>query len=742
MKITLQIFLFFLFLCVIELHSQNNDEFIRGVDISFTSQIEDFGGKYKLNGQLKDILDILKEKGVNYIRLRIWHTPFDGYNGLEKTILFAKRIKEKGFKFLLDFHYSDSWADPGKQIKPAAWTNLPFENLKDSVYAYTKFVLTALKNQNSLPDMVQIGNEITGGMLWPDGKLYDKSLNENEQWIKFAQLIKEGINGVKDIDSNIKIMIHIDRGGDNNGAVFFYNKLIAQGVDFDIIGLSFYPWWHGTLDQLKYNLNDLAVRYNKDIIVVETAYPWTTSYQVDNHGNIVGQSTKLLQGFPATVKGQKDFLIFLKKIIKETKNNKGKGFFYWEPAYISVPPIGSSWENLALFGFTNSNLEAEALDSWNAFLPDANISTINVKIRINTSTLFDTLKSTGIVQIRGEAKGISSSLLPSGERISWDDQSQIILKNVDGDYWEYTFQMYEGDTLEYTIWTGHSKTKGTYLRVGWEGPIIPFDGSNKNYRLFIAGKNDTILPVQYYNSLSTKVNQYFSPFEHKNDSIGILFRVNLADLMKKNLFDPTKNIPVVVRGDSIESAGVLSWINNKLILIREENSVANGSFWSGIAYFPKNKIAVGSKIKYKFYIDNSSFGGWESNISDRIFYFPSTDSTLAWKFFNDKLLINSIEEYNSIPLEIGLLQNYPNPFNPKTTITFLIPHSQNQFGSTYIKLKIYDALGKEIKTLAEGFYKPDKYEVEFDGSNIPSGIYFYSLISEEKIVTKKMILLK
>ncbi|MEG8947321.1 glycosyl hydrolase 53 family protein [Rosettibacter firmus] len=740
MKLLGKIFLILTLFCL-NLYSQT-DDFIRGVDISFTPQIEDLGGKYKLNGVVKDLLDILKEKGVNYIRLRIWHTPKDGYCGLEKTIQFAKRIKEKGFKFLLDFHYSDSWADPEKQTKPAAWSNLSFESLKDSVYSYTKFVLESLRANNVLPEMVQIGNEVTNGMLWPDGKIYDPTLNQSIQWVKFAQLLQAGINAVKDVDSsNIKIMIHIDRGGDNNGAVYFFNKLKEQKINFDVIGLSFYPWWHGTLEQLKYNLNDLSTRYNKDIIVVETAYPWTLNYQIDNHGNIVGQNTKLLQGFPASLKGQKDFLIILKKIIKETKNNKGKGFFYWEPAYISVPPIGSSWENLTLFGFTNSNLEAEALSSIDVFLPDVDYATINVKMRINTSTLNDTLKPNGIVQLRGEVKGKSSSLLPSGERITWDNLSELIFKNIDGDNWEYTFQMYEGDTLEYSIWTGHTKTKYTYLSGGWEGPVIPFDNSNKNYRLFIAGKNDTILPVQYYNSSKSKIYQYFSPFKQNNDSIGIMFRVNLAHLMSKGIFDPAKNGPVVVRGDSIESEGILSWNRNKLILKREEPSVANNSFWSGIVYFPKYLIQKGRKIHYKFYIDNAPFNGWENSIPDRYFYFPSEDSTLAWKFFNDKNLITDIKEDKSLPDDIKLYQNYPNPFNSSTTIKYELNKD------SYVSLCIYNSLGELVKVLDNKFIKAGSYSILWDGRDdngiyVPSGIYFLNLVANEKRLVNKLILLK
>jgi len=145
----------------------SSDNFIRGVDISTTPQIKNAGGVWKQNNVVDDVLDIFKNNGANYVRLRLWHTPTNKYCGLDSTLAFAKEIKAKGFKFLLDIHYSDWWADPGQQTKPAAWNGLSFAVLTDSVRSYTKRVIQALKDQNTLPDMVQVGNEITGGMLWP-----------------------------------------------------------------------------------------------------------------------------------------------------------------------------------------------------------------------------------------------------------------------------------------------------------------------------------------------------------------------------------------------------------------------------------------------------------------------------------------------------------------------------------------------------------------------------------------------
>ena len=361
MKIKFEVIITLVFLFNIWIKPQS--EFIKGVDASTLLQIEDNGGLFKENGIVKDPILIFKDHGIDYIRLKIWHTPSADYDNLQKVLVAAQRIKSNGLKFLLDIHYSDWWADPVNQTKPAAWNGLPFQFLKDSVYQYTKNIITTLKSQNVLPDMIQIGNEIICGMLWNYGRICEQ-FNTPQQWANLGALIKEGIRGVNDaidLNDSVKIMIHIDRGGDNDGACWFYDGLLTENVSFDIIGLSYYPWWQGSLSDLQNNLNDLATRYGKEIIVVETAYPWTLSWN-DNTNNIVGNSSQLLAGYPATVQGQKDFLVDLINIVNTTTNNKGIGVFYWEPDWISTQTFGSPWENLALFDFSG-----ELLTSINAF---------------------------------------------------------------------------------------------------------------------------------------------------------------------------------------------------------------------------------------------------------------------------------------------------------------------------------------------------------------------------------------
>jgi arabinogalactan endo-1,4-beta-galactosidase len=336
-------------------------EFIKGADISFLQEIEEQGGVFKEDGTDKDLLDVLKDHGFNYARLRIWHTPEHGYCGLDSTLIMAARIKSKDLGLLLDFHYSDTWADPGKQYKPGAWQGIGFDALKDSVFEYTRLVVSRLKNQNTLPDMVQIGNEITCGILWDTGRVCGR-FDTPGRWASLGNLIARGIEGVRAAlgpGDSVSIMIHIDRGADFDGSIWFFDNLLAQGIDFDIIGLSYYPWWHGTMDRVESNLDTLARRYRKDIVVVETAYPWTLDWY-DHVHNLVGLPGQLLPAYTATVEGQGAFLADLMDIISGTPSCRGRGIFYWAPEYISTVRMGSPWENLALFDFEGNLLSSVA----------------------------------------------------------------------------------------------------------------------------------------------------------------------------------------------------------------------------------------------------------------------------------------------------------------------------------------------------------------------------------------------
>lgn len=242
---------------------------ILGADISFLPELEAKGVKFSDKGVPKDAIEILKDHGFNYIRLRIFnnpardsgYSPQKGFCDLEHTKQMAKRVKAAGMKLLLDFHYSDYWADPQQQYKPAAWRGQDFNVLKHSVYAYTVDVLQQLKSQGTLPDMVQVGNEINHGMVWPEGEINNLD--------SLAELISMGVQGVKAVDPSTPVMLHIALGGQNLEARFFLDQMLDRNVPFDVIGLSYYPKWHGTPDDLKANMTDLAARYKRQVMVAE-----------------------------------------------------------------------------------------------------------------------------------------------------------------------------------------------------------------------------------------------------------------------------------------------------------------------------------------------------------------------------------------------------------------------------------------------------------------------------------------
>lgn len=325
--------------------------FINGADLSYLQQLEDLGAVFRDNGTPRDALLICKDHCVDTVRLRLWHSPTSGlqagYSDLSHVLGMAQRIRAADMKLLLDFHYSDTWADPGKQTKPAAWATNTFGELLTNVYLYTRDVVSNLAAQGTPPEAVQIGNEITPGFLWEDGHVggsYDTN------WDRFCVLLAACSRGVRDGagTNGIRVVIHIDAGGNNATCRWFFDNVICRGVPFDVIGLSYYPWWHGPLSALESNLNDLAVRFGRDIAVVETGYPWTlTNY--DSMNNFVWEEAQVQPGYPATRGGQRDFLREVKRLLKKTPDHRGIGMYYWAPDYVSVQPIKSCWENVATF---------------------------------------------------------------------------------------------------------------------------------------------------------------------------------------------------------------------------------------------------------------------------------------------------------------------------------------------------------------------------------------------------------
>jgi len=334
-------------------------DFIKGVDISTLAEVEKHGGKfYDENNQPQDALTILKHNGVNYVRLRLWVDPQDsagngyggGNNNLATTLALAKRVKAQGMKLLLDFHYSDFWTDPGKQYKPKAWQPLDYDQLKTRIHDYTRDTVATFKQQGVLPDMVQIGNEINGGILWPEGKSWGQNGGEFD---RLAGLLTAAINGLREnLDSpeQVKIMLHLAEGTKNDTFRWWFDEITQRKVPFDIIGLSLYTYWDGPISALKFNMDDISKRYNKDVIVVEAAYGYSLE-NCDDAENSFNAKEAEAGGYPATVQGQADFIHQLMQSIIDVPNQRGKGIFYWEPTWIAVP--GAGWANKAGMKYIN-----------------------------------------------------------------------------------------------------------------------------------------------------------------------------------------------------------------------------------------------------------------------------------------------------------------------------------------------------------------------------------------------------
>ena len=303
-------------------------EYAKGADVSFLAKSEHDGMIFKEDGQPKDVLAMLHEHQFNWVRLRLFVDPASASdklpNDLDYTLALAKRAKAQGFHLLLDLHYSDTWADPDKQFIPAAWSKLKHKQLTEQVFTYTRETIAVFAREGVMPEMVQVGNEITNGMLWPDGKLPDN-------WGNLADLLKAGIRGVEDGRGSApkpRIMIHIERSSDYEAAVWFFDNTLSHHVPFDVIGLSYYPRWHGAIAKLRGNLHDLALRYQHPIIVVETAYNWTP-------GDFIGKDPI----FP-NLRQDSGVSAAVDAAVRAIPKGLGQGVFWWEPAVAPSPIAG------------------------------------------------------------------------------------------------------------------------------------------------------------------------------------------------------------------------------------------------------------------------------------------------------------------------------------------------------------------------------------------------------------------
>jgi arabinogalactan endo-1,4-beta-galactosidase len=306
---------------------------------------------YDIDGTQKDCLQLLKDKGMNTIRLRVWVNPsndkINGHCSPAETVALAVRAKNLGMRVMIDFHYSDSWADPGKQTKPAAWANHTFAELLNDVYNHTFDVLNALKTAGVTPEWVQIGNEIPSGILWPEGN--------STNFSQLAQLLNKGYDATKAVNSTIKVIVHIDKGNDNARFRWFFDNATANNVKYDVIGMSYYPYWlnsdyTATIGALQNNLNDMASRYGKEVMIVEVGGDFTL------------------------VQNTYDMLVAVIAAVKNVPNGKGIGVNYWEPEG------EKSWSGYQLNAWQSNGKPSQALNAFSDTLGPPVVVTEQVKV--------------------------------------------------------------------------------------------------------------------------------------------------------------------------------------------------------------------------------------------------------------------------------------------------------------------------------------------------------------------------
>ena len=329
-------------------------DFIQGADLSFTNEMEDCGATFTNNQEVTDPFSLFASLGTSMARVRLWHTPDSGYSNLDDVIQSSRRAKEAGMAVLLDFHYSDTWADPGNQQLPAAWADLDEAALQQVVYDYTQETLLTLEDAGLLPEMVQVGNEVSHGMLWPIGALD----GTDASWQRLAGLLTSAAQAVRDTAPNTRVMLHFHSAEDAYTQLWQLRE-VGGFTDYDDFGVSYYPWW--SLDTSLQDLSDALLHIREDfgvqVMVVETAYPWTSEW-ADEHTNILDVSSWPDPPWPATPEGQTAYFVDLHQAVLDAG---GIGVVPWAPDWVSTPcetpyGTGSSWENLTFFDFEGASL--------------------------------------------------------------------------------------------------------------------------------------------------------------------------------------------------------------------------------------------------------------------------------------------------------------------------------------------------------------------------------------------------
>ena len=341
-----------------ELQASKPRSLSNGADISWLPEIEAAGGRFfDVQGKRIDAIALLKQSGVKLGRIRVFVNPETENGSLDRAIAIARRLKTHKLEICIDLHFSDTWADPANQTTPAGWSN-EIDKLENEVYKYTQETLIKFAGSGVTPDWIQIGNEVAGGFLWPLGRV---SSGNSSQWQNFVRLQNASALAIRELLPNARIMVHLECGGDSQRVQWWLSNARTYGLDnYDVLGLSYYSQWSGSLMQLSKTLNVVTTEFKRPVVIAETAYPWT----VRRFGNdVIDTSKALLVGHPLTASGQKKFVLSLEKILQQQPGNRGLGLWWWEPLALQVRSAngGITWNG----GMANSAL----IDSDGKVLP-------------------------------------------------------------------------------------------------------------------------------------------------------------------------------------------------------------------------------------------------------------------------------------------------------------------------------------------------------------------------------------
>ncbi len=437
-----------------------SQDILLGADLSYANEMNDCGAVFYDDGQEKDVFSIFADHQNNVVRLRLWHTPDStNYSTFQDVKRSIQRAKNESMQVLLDFHYSDTWADPAKQTRPKAWTGITdLQILSDSVYNYTFKVLSDLAAENLLPEFVQIGNETNGNIMVEEGDpLYPID------WQRNVQLFEAGIQATNDVDSNIQTVLHI--ADPTNAEWWFATAAENQLIDFDIIGLSYYPQWHHLgIAETGNVVQALKQTHNKPVWIVETGYPWTLDNNGDA-GNILGEAS-ILPGYanPPTINSQKNFLI---NLTYEVIKNEGFGVIYWEPAWVTTScstlwGLGSHYENATFFDFDNQLHEGIDFLSYDYSQPPSTTAEVSFYVDM---TGIDT--SDGVF-VTGDFTGEAWQFMP--------------MNNIGNNLYKYTTTMSKGSEGAY-IFTKKADWDLSLYHEQVPEACAPFWGTHRGYSI-------------------------------------------------------------------------------------------------------------------------------------------------------------------------------------------------------------------------------------------------------------------